>query len=130
MFLICFYCFYLHNRRLKAYKPDITTYGCGKWHLGYATQSLLPHSKGFDHFFGFWQGIIQYDTGKIVANKCDGCNGDRYDLHVDGQDYDAIDEFDNTMYLYRDKILEYIDIEAETETSFYMYLPLQSPHGP
>ncbi len=49
--------------------------------LGYATQSLLHHLKGFDHFFGFWQGTISYGTGKIDENKCDGCN-ERYDTVV------------------------------------------------
>jgi arylsulfatase A-like enzyme len=25
----------------------------GKWHLGHAHQSMLPHRRGFDHFYGF-----------------------------------------------------------------------------
>ena len=117
---------------LKAYNSDYTTYGVGKWFLGYATNSLLPKNKGFDHFFGAYSGAIYYSSGKVVANK-----DDRYDFHEDGNDYDPLtmytdsDDSDmNTMSLFRDKILQYIDIESRKTTPFYMFLPLQSPHGP
>ena len=50
------------------------------------------------------------------------------------------DDFDgqvNTMYLYRDKVVEYIEHEAVKRVKegpntepFYMYIPLQTIHGP
>ena len=116
---------------LKALNSDYTTYGVGKWHLGYATDSLLPKSKGFDHYFGPYTGAIGYGTGKIVANKCGGCNGDRIDIHDDGNDYDPeYKDITNTMWDYRNKIVSYLDDEQDKTSPFYMFLPLQSPHGP
>merc|ERR1719295_712580 len=37
-----------------------TTYAAGKWHLGYANDQLLPEFNGFHHFYGFYQGAIDY----------------------------------------------------------------------
>ena len=32
----------------------------GKWHLGHARAAHLPHSRGFDHFYGHVNGAIDY----------------------------------------------------------------------
>lgn len=34
----------------------------GKWHLGHANRRLLPHARGFDHFYGHVNGAIDYYT--------------------------------------------------------------------
>jgi arylsulfatase A-like enzyme len=43
---------------------NYTTELYGKWHLGYAKESHLPTSRGFDTFLGFYNGglISQYST--------------------------------------------------------------------
>ena len=38
------------------------TWMVGKWHLGMAKQSAMPHSRGFDHFYGFLGGFIDFYT--------------------------------------------------------------------
>eukprot|EP01084_Bolivina_argentea_P032231 59611_1 len=40
------------------------TYAVGKWHMGYAIDAFTPTHRGFDHFYGFYQGAIGYDTLK------------------------------------------------------------------
>eukprot|EP01083_Nonionella_stella_P179848 639660_1 len=139
-----------------------TTYGVGKWHLGYSSDALLPTKRGFDHFYGFYQGAIHYDNLKYIDIKYGDSN--HFDFWEDGQPMtslataiaqrqDAILQYengldlriatpnddspyargsvydDNTMYLYRDKIIEYIDSHNEA-TPFYMYVALQTIHGP
>ncbi len=34
----------------------------GKWHLGASDDDHLPHHRGFDHFYGFVNGFIDYYT--------------------------------------------------------------------
>merc|ERR1719295_2384178 len=41
---------------------DYTTYGVGKWQMGYANERLTPLYNGFNHFYGFYQGAIDYVT--------------------------------------------------------------------
>ena len=126
---------------LKEY-ANYNTYGVGKWHVGYCTDSLLPHAHGFDHFFGFYTHAISYSSFIYSTPKDCGCNTQRYDFHDDGRDYTELtamiasdDQDVNTMYLYRDRILSHIQSEAMStldgeNNPFFMYLPLQSPHGP
>ncbi len=43
-----------------------------KYTAGYTTfasDSLLPAAKGFDHFYGFYQGAIHYDNLKYIDIK-------------------------------------------------------------
>ena len=37
-----------------------STYGVGKWHLGFYAHDVLPTSRGFDHFYGVWTGSIDH----------------------------------------------------------------------
>ena len=34
----------------------------GKWHLGHATQAMLPPQRGFTHYYGHYNGAINYFT--------------------------------------------------------------------
>ena len=173
-----------------------TTYAVGKWHMGYASAHLLPTARGFDHFFGFYQGAIHYHDLKYIDIKygyactpffalnlsllftqivySDSNHFDFWEDDVEMKDlatsiaqrHEAINAWtanqdvrsltpdetatdyagqsifdDNTMYLYRDQILQYIDAEIynkdktkikkqKNRTPFYMYLALQTIHGP
>ena len=86
-----------------------TTYGVGKWHLGYANRQLLPAAKGFDHFYGFYQGAIAYDSKKYNYN-----GRMVHDFWEDGEpSLDAVD----SMRLYAAKIDEYLETEAPPTSS-------------
>jgi len=118
---------------------DYTTYGVGKWQLGYANRQLTPEAKGFNHFYGFYQGAINYVT-KTYNDIVYGDIG-VYDFWEDEKaDYSIIDSPENTMDLYSNKIQEYLSIEGdklktaisnkENPTPFYLLAALQSPHVP
>ena len=38
------------------------TFMTGKWHLGAPDENAMPHRRGFDHFYGFLSGFIDYYT--------------------------------------------------------------------
>jgi arylsulfatase A-like enzyme len=38
------------------------THLVGKWHLGHASRSLLPTSRGFQTFYGFLTGAVSHLT--------------------------------------------------------------------
>ena len=38
------------------------TWMVGKWHLGMAKRSAMPHNRGFDDFYGFLGGFVDYYT--------------------------------------------------------------------
>jgi len=121
-----------------------TTYGVGKWHLGYATEQLTPTYNGFHHFYGFYQGAIDYNTK--TYNDIENGDIGIYDFWEDGQpNYDIIETDTNTMYLYGDKIMEYLDTEGAKRKAFtddqdgntvsepapfFMFAALQSMHVP
>jgi len=113
-----------------------TTYAVGKWHLGYANRLLLPAAKGFDHFFGFYQGAIAYDTKKYNYN-----GRMVHDFWEDGEPaQDAVDSELDSMRLYADKIDEYLATEADKNVfspeesdganHFFLLAALQSMHIP
>lgn len=39
----------------------------GKWHLGYETDNHTPTHRGFDNFFGYYNGLITYFNKTIYG---------------------------------------------------------------
>ena len=38
------------------------TYMVGKWHLGFSSAAQLPTTRGFDSFYGYYNGFVDYWT--------------------------------------------------------------------
>eukprot|EP01084_Bolivina_argentea_P215455 365791_1 len=43
------------------------THGLGKWHLGYASWNMTPIGRGFDSYFGYFQGEQFYYNHTLQA---------------------------------------------------------------
>ena len=106
---------------------------------GYANDQLAPKFNGFHHFFGFYQGAIDYITK--VYNDIEEGALPIYDFFEDEEAcYDVIDTEENTMDLYSSKIREYLDTEGqkvqsakrkdEIASPFFLMATLQSMHAP
>ena len=52
----------LNETILPQYLKDLgyETRLVGKWHLGYMTKKHTPVERGFDSFFGYYNGVISY----------------------------------------------------------------------
>lgn len=49
---------------------NYATHIVGKWHLGHFTSAHLPLSRGFDTFFGFYSGYIDYFNHRAETHSC------------------------------------------------------------
>jgi arylsulfatase A-like enzyme len=101
------------------------TWMFGKWHLGgsednaFNTPEYLPHNRGFDYFYGFLHGAIDYysherkDLGKLDWQR----NGKP--VKEEGFTTDLLADDASKMVVNRDK-----------SKPFLLYLPFNGVHGP
>ncbi len=96
----------------------------GKWHMGYSTWSRTPTFRGFDSFYGYYGGEIDFWTKK---------NGNWLDLH-DGtslvSDPYALSTSTHSAYLYQQRAEAIIADHALNHASqpMFMYYASQLIH--
>jgi len=98
----------------------------GKWHLGLAEGSR-PHDHGFDEWFGFMAGCVDYYSHIFYW----GLSYNQNPLH---------DLWENNREVYRNgeyltelitqRAVEYIRRTARLGQPFFLYLPYNTPHYP
>jgi arylsulfatase A-like enzyme len=102
------------------------TYMVGKWHLGMSSVQHTPLQRGFDYFYGYWNGYIDYWTKSIHGF---------FDLH-DGDEVvtneDEIDSSLHTAYLFEQKVEKVIQEHSEnySDQPMFLYYAMQLIHGP
>lgn len=92
----------------------------GKWHLGYEGNAL-PNARGFDTFFGFHGGQINY-TNYFYSTE--GTN----DLWENEADVATNYIGQYCTRVFTQKALDFID--AHTNKPFFLYLAYNAPHYP
>lgn len=107
-------------------KLGYQTYMSGKWHLG-NREPFLPHNHGFDHWFGFTNGCIDYYSHTCYWPLTSGQQA-RHDLWEDGREVYRNGEY--FVDLMRDKAIEYIEKAKRDGRPFFMYIPFNTPHYP
>jgi arylsulfatase B/arylsulfatase I/J len=107
----------------KLHAAGYNTIGVGKWHLGMYNNASTPTQRGFNHFFGYYNGAEDYYTHEI---------GGYLDLHDD-----EVPNFDfNGTYgmdMFHDHVSDRISEHATTQskdTPMFLYLPFQNVHSP
>jgi arylsulfatase A-like enzyme len=100
----------------------------GKWHLGEAPD-FGPLKAGYDHFFGFYPGGVDYFAHKIMHGKVklgppsdyDGLwRDDKEPVQVDGYMTDIIG----------DETQGYIDALTKEDDPFFISMHFSAPHWP
>jgi arylsulfatase A-like enzyme len=102
----------------------------GKWHLGLAEGSR-PGDHGFDTWFGFMAGCIDYFSHIFYWGMNRGGPGQNptHDLWIDGEESWAY----NGRYftdLMTEKAVEYVRAAAQAEDPFFAYVAYNAPHYP
>ncbi len=89
----------------------------GKWHL-----ASTPPDRGFDRYFGFLSGAINFFTG------LDWQTGENL-MRLDNQEYKAGDDFYSTN-AFTDYAIRFLDETQDSGKPFFLYLTHNAPHFP
>ncbi len=89
----------------------------GKWHV-----AGIPPDRGFDRYFGFLNGAINFFTGVDWGN---GQNLMRLDREV----YQPPSDFYSTN-AFTDYAIEFVDDARQKDRPFFLYLAHNAPHFP
>ena len=100
------------------------TYLVGKWHLGMSSTARLPTYRGFDYFYGFLNGFVDYWT-KEYSGYLDLQNGDALET-----DQALISSDLHNAYLMSCKTVDAINTHATTYKTqpMFLYAALQLIH--
>lgn len=96
----------------------------GKWHLGMVEENS-PNAHGFDEFFGFKAGCVDFYSHIFYWEQAGGVNP-VHDLW-----HNETEVWENGRYLTElitEKAVEFI--ERSGEEPFFLYLPYNAPHYP
>ncbi|MEK6479731.1 arylsulfatase [Catalinimonas sp. 4WD22] len=95
----------------------------GKWHLGHWQEERdTPNQRGFDHYFGFLCGAIDFFTG------LDYGSGVNY-MRKDTVEYEAPEDFYATD-AFTEYAIEEVSQASQNEHPFFLYLAYNAPHYP
>ncbi len=89
----------------------------GKWHL-----ASTPPQRGFDRYFGFLSGAINFFTG------LDWQTGENL-MRLDDAEYQTPDDFYSTD-AFTDFAIEFLKESDEPDQPFFLYLAHNAPHFP
>ena len=98
----------------------------GKWHLGLSPEAR-PNSNGFDYFYGFLSGCIDYFSHIHYYMMGKNANP-AHDLWENDQEVYANGQYFTDMVT--DKSVEFIRSHAGGGSPFFLYVGYNAPHYP
>ncbi|PYV20095.1 MAG: hypothetical protein DMG07_00155 [Acidobacteria bacterium] len=96
-------------------KAGYQTAAIGKWHLGHADPKFFPTRHGFDSFYGFMGGCVDYFTHRY---------GDAPSWYRDEK---LVEETGYATDLFTAEAVRYLETRAPGRP-FFLYLPYNAPH--
>ncbi len=101
----------------------------GKWHLGLAAGSR-PDDHGFDHWFGFMAGCVDYYSHIFYwgMNQGGPANNPLHDLWQDNHEVYANGQY--LTELITEKAIRYIRRATQEHKPFLLYVAYNAPHYP
>ncbi|KAI4453941.1 arylsulfatase family member [Holotrichia oblita] len=107
-------------------KRGYKTAAIGKWHLGLA-EKCRPNANGFDYFYGFLAGCIDYYS-HIFYWGMNGRQNPVHDLWENDREVYADGEYFTD--LISEKAVGYIAENSGADEPFLLYLGYNAPHYP
>ncbi len=98
-------------------KAGYQTFMVGKWHLGERSDDYAPNARGFDHFFGFHGGGINYYTTN--GSRARGWFRNGQSVAPQGYSTDLL--ADEAIKLLKNR---------NKKKPVFLYLPFNAPHQP
>jgi len=98
-------------------KAGYQTFMVGKWHLGERSDDYAPNARGFDHFFGFHGGGINYYTTN--GSRARGWFRNGQSVAPQGYSTDLL--ADEAIKLLKNR---------NKKKPIFLYLPFNAPHQP
>ena len=98
-------------------KAGYQTFMVGKWHLGERSDDYAPNARGFDHFFGFHGGGINYYT--TDGSRARGWFRNGQSVAPQGYSTDLL--ADEAIKLLKNR---------NKKKPVFLYLPFNAPHQP
>lgn len=108
-------------------KQGYATACIGKWHLGLAEESR-PLSNGFDYFYGFMSGCIDYYSHIFYWGMAGGRYNPMHDLWENNTEIYEDGRYFTEMI--SEKSVEYIREKSSSGKPFMLYLAYNAPHYP
>ena len=99
----------------------------GKWHLGLAEGSR-PHDHGFDDWFGFMAGCIDYYSHIFYWQMNQDGRAQFHDLWENGAELHRNGEYFTE--LITEYAVKYIRRSVQLGKPFFLYVPYNAPHYP
>ncbi|XP_033759905.1 arylsulfatase B-like [Pecten maximus] len=100
-------------------KEGYATHAIGKWHLGFCKLECTPTYRGFDTFYGYYQGQEDYYNRTAAGGK---------DFR-DNKDPILPDTSKYSTYIFAERARKVIS-QHDKNKPFYLYFPFQSVHAP
>jgi arylsulfatase A-like enzyme len=114
------------------------TIAVGKWHLGNYNNASLPLQRGFDNFFGFYSGGLDYftkmspdscDDGGVFHNGTTACYVDFW--REDQPAYDVVgSNATHTTELLNEYAINAIEENAVSKLPLFLYMAYPNAHVP
>lgn len=105
------------------YKTAMT----GKWHLGLG-EGCRPDDHGFDEWFGFMAGCIDYYSHIFYWSMADGHSNPTHDLWENGRETYLNGQYFTS--LITERAIDFVRRAADSPEPFFLYVPYNAPHYP
>ncbi|XP_067932442.1 arylsulfatase I-like [Watersipora subatra] len=111
----------------KLKEAGYDTHMLGKWHLGMYKKEYLPVNRGFDSFYGYYQGAEDYFSHRICAQFPQSYCG--LDLH-NGTTKDIGKNNTYSAHVFTEEAMRLIQLQSKKSSPMFMYLAYQNVHQP
>ena len=102
----------------------------GKWHLGHSRIGYLPTRRGFDRFYGFYTGAIDYFSHNQTAHRCK-CSK-THPSFLDFRDQEDIADDRTGEYssmVFNEKAVSFIE-SHDKDKPMFLVMSYQNVHDP